>query len=84
MIFTLLILAIGGFLCPVLCKSSINYPKHFFNYPKHFWSLDNCVLEGAVKEEWEIYPFTIVDCDALESCEPVLLDVMPTIGKHLG
>ena len=81
MIFTLLILAIGGFLSPVLCKSSTNY--YYPKPPKHFWPLENCVLEGAVKEEWEPF-FTILDCEASESCEPILLETSPTIGKNLG
>ena len=76
MIFTLLILAIGGFLSPVLCKSSIlAFEKLCFG--------GCCVLEGAVKEEWEPF-FTILDCEAPESCEPIMLETSPTIGKNLG
>ena len=81
MIFTLLILAIGGFLSPVLCK--------FILPQKPF-----CVLEGVLEEEWDQF-FNIIDCGGLwgyttpyggpnKSCEPTMLETLPTIGKYLG
>ena len=75
MIFTLLILAIGGFLSPVLCKSFMPGPLPY----KPF-----CVLEGALVEEWD-YFFNIVDCGGpFKSCGPTMLEALPTIGKYLG
>ena len=71
MIFTLLILAIGGFLSPVLCK--------FILPQKPF-----CVLEGVLEEEWDHF-FNIIDCGGPnKSCEPTMLETLPTIGKYLG
>ena len=69
MIFTLLILAIGGFLSPVLCKP---------------WYKPFCVLEGVLEEEWNYFP-NIIDCvGPNKSCEPTMLETLPTIGKYLG
>ena len=72
MIFTLLILAIGGFLSPILCKSS--YWRH----------KPLCVLGGVLEEEWDRFDFTIIDCGPINSCEPTMLELLPTIGKYLG
>ena len=72
MIFTLLILAIGGFLSPVLCKSS--YYRH----------LPLCVLGGVLEGEWDRFDFTIINCGPIKSCEPTMLEILPTIGKYLG
>ena len=90
MILTLLILAIGGFLSPVFCKSSMNFhpnndPK---NYPDNGWNKNPrnwpfCVLEGVLKEEWDDF-LKIIDCGPIESCEPTMLETLPTIGKYLG
>ena len=73
MIFTLFILAIGGFLSPVLCKSYLPLPLKPF-----------CVLEGVLEEEWNYFP-NIIDCGGPnKSCEPTMLETLPTIGKYLG
>ena len=72
MIFTLLILAIGGFLSPVLCRSPLPYYGPF------------CVLEGALEEELNYFP-NIIDCGGPNtSCEPTMLETLPTLGKYLG
>ena len=74
MIFTLLILAIGGFLSPVLC-TPLPWYKPF------------CVLEGVLEEEWNYFP-NIIDCGgpnkSCEPLEPTMLETLPTIGKYLG
>ena len=72
MIFTLLILAIVGFLSPVLCRSIPSTYKPF------------CVSEGVLEEEWDQF-FNIIDCGGPnKSCEPTMLETLPTIGKYLG
>ena len=72
MIFTILILAIGVSLSPVLCKSS-----YWRNKPL-------CVLGGVLEEEWNRFDFTIINCGPIKSCEPTMLGLLPTIGKYLG
>ena len=72
MIFTLLILAIDGFVSPVLGTSYL--PIKYRSY---------CALEGVSEEEWDHF-FRIIDCGPIKSCEPTMLETLPTIGKYLG
>ena len=84
MIFTLLILAIGGFLSPVLCKSYMFTKRDLYRDLHALPHKPFCVLEGVLEEEWGKF-FNIINCGGPnKSCEPTMLETLPTIGKSLG